>query len=59
MLCGDGVRGCHGAVEAHDEATLHALAAYLLNKRPDAVAYLMQKLGPIAAAEWFRRQMEA
>lgn len=57
MLCGDGVRGCHGAVEAHDGPTLKALATYLLHKRPDTVAYIMETMGAIAAADWFRRQM--
>ena len=40
MLCGDGVRGCHGLVELHDAVTLHRLARHLQEERPDVIAYL-------------------
>lgn len=59
MLCGDGVRGCHGLVTANDKETKRRLASYLLGRRPDTVAFLIGKVGPIAAADWFRRQIEA
>ena len=57
MLDGSGTTGCHGAVEGRDGPTLHALATYLLNKRPDTLAYLVGKMGPAAASDWFKRQM--
>jgi len=57
MLCGDGVRGCHGLIEGQDGSTVKALATYLLEKRPDTVAYFMGLWGSIAAADWFSRRM--
>lgn len=59
MLCGDGVRGCHGRVESHDVTTLQKLATYLMDHRPDTIAYLVEKMGVTAAEDWFRRQREA
>lgn len=43
MLCGDGVRGCHGKIEAHDHETIQALNHYLLASRPDVVEHLRSK----------------
>lgn len=58
MLCGDGVRGCHGKVEARDADTLRALGNYILQGRPDTVAHLAYRLGSTDAAQvWFMRQM--
>src|SRR5258708_7279005 len=37
MLCGDGVQGCHGLVEANDVAALQALAQHIIDSRPDVV----------------------
>lgn len=58
MLCGDGVRGCHGKVEAHDALTLQALAIHILRGRPDTVDHLVYRLGSGDAMQaWFVRQM--
>lgn len=57
MLCGDGVRGCHGKIEAHDATTLRALGRHILDERPDTIAYLHEKMGMIAAHEWMRRHL--
>lgn len=57
MLCGDGVRGCHGRVEAHDGPTVQALMNYLLASRPDTVIYLVHTLGRDSAVDWLQRQM--
>lgn len=57
MLCGDGVRGCHGLVEAHHLPTVQALMAYILTQRADTVIYLVDSLGENAAIHWFQNQM--
>lgn len=58
MLCGDGTRGCHGAIEAHSETHLRLLAVHLLTNRYDVVAYTVRKFGSQEAAEaWFRRML--
>lgn len=57
MLCGDGVRGCHGEVEHHNHGTLLLLCAHLLTHRPDTIAYLLDKLGDEGTKAWFTRQM--
>ena len=44
MLCGDGVIGCHGRVEAHDKETLVLLVTALLAERPDVIEYLDRRL---------------
>lgn len=56
MLCGDGVRGCHGRVEAHDPVVMRLLGEHIANHRPDVVEYLFDKLGQSSAQEWFFRQ---
>lgn len=54
MLCGDGVRGCHGAVEAHDHVTVTLLKGHILGSRPDVVTHLIWRLGSADAAQaWF------
>jgi hypothetical protein len=55
MLCGDGVSGCHGLVEAGDRSTRAALGTYLLRERPDTVAYIARVTG---GAEQGRAWME-
>jgi len=56
MLCGDGVRGCHGLIEHHDGPAQRALARYLLGARPDTVAHIAYRLGSMQAAQaWFMR----
>lgn len=51
MLCGDGVHGCHGDVEAGDRAKRLDLGTYLLAHRPDAVDFL--------GLPWIRRTLYA
>jgi hypothetical protein len=41
-LCGDGVRGCHGAVEAWDREARAKLRESL---RPEEVAYVIERKG--------------
>lgn len=57
MLCGDGVRGCHGMIEAHHGSTERKLGGYLLTVRPDVIWYLRETLGLEAAADWIRNLM--
>lgn len=57
MLCGDGVRGCHGLIEAHDRLTERKLAGYVLTVRPDVIWHLRETLGLEAAADWIRYRM--
>lgn len=55
-LCGDGTTGCHGRIEAADALYRAALAEHLERERPDAIAYLCERLGgAVAAADWLRR----
>ena len=57
MLCGDGVRGCHGKIESNDPETLQELALVLLMDRSDVVGHLKWRLGDEAAREWLRRHL--
>lgn len=58
MLCGDGTRGCHGAIEKEDEETRRLLGRHIRLHRPDTFAYLTTKLGgAIQADEWLRRYL--
>ena len=59
MLCGDGVQGEHGLVEAHDEATLRLLGEHIRVYRPDTIDYLVDKLGDVQARAWLRRNLYA
>lgn len=59
-LCGDGVRGHHGRIEAHEPTACEALYGVLTTARPDTMEYLAEKLGgPVAAQEWLRRHLWA
>lgn len=40
IVCGDGTRGHHGKLEAHDHVTEETFAAYLLTERADTLNYL-------------------
>lgn len=40
MLCGDGVRGCHGRIEHHDPETKRLLAEYIRRERPDVLEHI-------------------
>lgn len=55
MLCGDGVRGCHGRIEAHDHNTLRRLGEHIRSRRHDIIEHLEWRLGTEAAAEWLRQ----
>lgn len=57
MLCGDGVRGCHGLIESHHGPTERALMRYILNARPDTINYLAATMGPAVASEWIQHRM--
>jgi len=57
MLCGDGVQGCHGLIESNDAPTVRRLMQYIMDSRPDTMAYLMVRFGPVSATDWIRRQM--
>ncbi len=55
MLCGDGVRGCHGRMEAHDPVVERLLAEHISDARPDIFEHLEWRLGHDGAREWLRR----
>lgn len=53
MLCGDGTRGCHGKIEAHDEESKRRLGSHIAMYRFDTMDYLAEKLGgDEAMTEW-------
>ena len=53
MLCGDGVRGCHGRVTHNDPKTLSLLRYHIHLQRPDIIEHLEWRLGSAEAArEW-------
>ena len=56
MLCGDGVMGCHGRVEAHDPVAMRLLGEHIVDQRPDVVAYLVEQRGETGASAWIFRQ---
>jgi hypothetical protein len=67
MVCGHGTAGCHGALhgnpyEAHDgkrwtqQETAAAVGRYLNERRPDAVTYVLEKLGDGPGREYLRRR---
>ncbi len=55
-LCGDGVSGHHGAIEANDVVTRICVGDYLISERPDFMFYLQGKLGEERGREWLRRK---
>jgi len=59
MLCGDGVRGCHGRVEAHDTEALRELAWVILWDRPDTFEFMSKRLGREATLDWVHRHLLA
>lgn len=44
ILCGDGIRGCHGKVEAYDWPTRVKLRQYLERHRPETIRYWIKRL---------------
>lgn len=58
MLCGDGVQGCHGLIEAAHRETREWLGLYIIKDRPDVIEYLSEKLGSgTAARAWIERYL--
>jgi hypothetical protein len=58
MLCGDGVSGCHGAIEAGDRPTREKLGIYIVMMRLDVIQYLNAKLGGETQADaWLERNL--
>lgn len=57
MVCGDGVRGCHGRLEARDPVVCHLLGDHVLLARPDVLEHLRWRMGEEAASEWIRRNL--
>lgn len=55
-LCGDGVTGHHGKIEAQDEVTRRELGAYLLEHRFDTIFWLQEQMGEEAAREWLHQR---
>lgn len=55
-LCGDGVTGHHGLMEANDIWTRIWLGEYLAQHRPDLMFYMQGKLGEEAGREWLRQK---
>ena len=55
MLCGDGVRGCHGLIEARDTITRWQLSFYLRESRQDTLEYLDTRFPIEGADSWLRR----
>lgn len=56
-LCGSGTTGCHGAVEDRREWALRSLGEYLASRRPDTIAYVRGKLGPVSGDAWLERHL--
>lgn len=55
-LCGDGVMGCHGDVEAYRGDARARLGRHLALMRPDTLEYLDAKLGAVAARDFLVRE---
>lgn len=59
MLCGDGVRGCHGLIEAHELNKQQELARHLREERPDALEYLDERFPQEGGDHWIQRVLRA
>lgn len=58
MLCGDGVRGCHGLITRHDETARRELGAHVVEHRPDVVAYVLgRSRTEEAGIDWLERRL--
>lgn len=56
MLCGSGIAGCHGEVEAGNREKLRELGAHILNERDDVLPYLVSRKGSEESAlAWVKR----
>lgn len=56
-LCGDGVSGEHGLIEAGDVPTREKLGQHLVDHRPDTIFYILEKLGEEQGKEWLRQRL--
>lgn len=56
-LCGDGVAGCHGLIEANDEKTRIDLGLYIMLDRLDTYDYILEKLGREQGLSWLQRRL--
>jgi hypothetical protein len=54
MLCGSGTTGCHGLIEAGNEAKRRELGKHVLLCRSDITAHLEEMKGVDGAREWMR-----
>lgn len=59
MLCGDGVAGCHGKIEANDPEALAELAQHIVDERPDVIDHLIDRLGEVPAWYWINRRLRS
>lgn len=58
MLCGDGVQGCHGRVEAGDRVVRRLLGEHIRDERPDVLEFLARMAGGEEAANaWLERHL--
>lgn len=55
-LCGDGVTGHHGLIEAMDVVTRIELGEYIKKNRPSTILYMQLKLGNEEGLEWLRQR---
>lgn len=58
MLCGDGVRGCHGLIEHRDEKKCRELGEYIRDYRPDTIEHLKWRFGEEGARAWLQRHVK-
>lgn len=56
-LCGSGTSGCHGLIEANDEAARRALGEHLVLARQDTLEYVRSKFGVVAGNDWLARRL--
>lgn len=57
MVCGDGVQGCHGRIEAHDPIVCRLLGEHIRDHRPDIIEHLTWRMGNDSVREWLRRNL--
>lgn len=58
-VCGDGVTGHHGLLEAHDQPTCQAFAAAIQLFDPAAYSYAIEKLGEYGFLKRYHVRFEA
>lgn len=63
LLCGDGVRGCHGRITAENREARLMLGLHIKRERPDIVAHVVARINvpeddrETAARDWFSRRL--